>query len=319
MFPYQTFEPPEVVNSCSSPRDPPVTSLEDDPLAGLPDSCEVLMFTNFNALRKAVSFVVDKLNHNDDDGNQFIVIHRLTKHARQRLDEEKDILGSTFRLMWEGETGIIKLMPSAAHDYATDDLSRTISRACEGMGVPLLEIAWGTSTTHPGQSGDKGKQADQCLSPLPRQPVNGQVTGWPTLVIETGVSESLPRLRQDAAWWFRNSRGDTRIVLVMSLKKKTQEIFLEKWQLAPANTLNLTRGVINQLRQQVPPPMPPLIQQNPASQQPFVLQEIRITKTSAFGGPLVLPFQAFFCRPPQGAEGDIVLGPQQLTFCARFI
>lgn len=61
--------------------------MEDDPLAGLPDSCEVLTFTNFNALRKAVSFVVDKLNHNDDDGNQFIVIHRLTKHARQRLDE----------------------------------------------------------------------------------------------------------------------------------------------------------------------------------------------------------------------------------------
>lgn len=110
--------------------------------------------------------------------------------------------------------------------------------------------------------------------------INGQVTRWPTLAIETGVSESLPRLHQDAAWWFRNSRGDTRIVLVMSLKKMTQEIFLEKWQSAPANTL---------------------IQQQPVSQQPFVLQEIRITKTSVFGGPLVLPFEALFCRPPQGA------------------
>ena len=265
--------------------------MEDNPLAGLPDSCEVLIFTNFEALRKAVSLVVDKLNQNDDNGNQFIVIHRLTKHARHRLDEEKDILGSTFRFMWEGETDIVKVVPSAAHDYATDDLSRTISRACEGMGVPVLQIAWGISTTHPGgKSGDqgKGKQADQCLSPLPRQPINGQVTGWPTLAIETGVSESLPRLRQDAAWWFRNSRGETRIVLVMGIKKKTQEVFLEKWQVAPAN-------------------------------RPFVLQEIRITKTSAFGGPLVLPFEALFCRPPQGAEGDIVLGQQQLTFCARFI
>lgn len=108
-------------------------------------------------------------------------------------------------------------------------------------------------------------------------------------------------------------------MLIINIKKKTQEIFLRKWQLAPANTSSLTRGVINQLRQQVFPPMPPLIQQNPVSQQPFVLQEIRITKTSAFGGPLVLPFQALFCRPPQGAERDIVLGQQELTFCARFI
>ena len=273
-----------------------ITSMEDNPLAGLPDSYEVLTFTNFKTLRKAVSFVVEKLNQNDDNGNQFIVIHQLTKHARQRLDEEKDILGSTFRFMWEGETGIVKLMPSAAHDYVTDDLSRTISRACEGMGMPVLEIAWGISTTHPGgKSGDegKGKQTDQCLSPLPRQPINGQVTGWPTLAIETGVSESLPRFRQDAAWWFRNSRGDTRIVLVMGIKRKTQDIVLEKWHLAPANTQSVSR--------------------------PFVLQDIRITKASAFGGPLVLSFEALFCRPSQGTEVDIVLDQQQLTSCARFI
>ena len=166
------------------------------------------------------------------------------------------------------------------------------------------------TTTHPGTYSRKGKQPDQCFWPVTRQPTGGQLREWPTLVIETGVSESLPKLREDALWWFQNSNGDVRIVLLLSINKNQRTALLEKWQLAPTNTPQpMTRITPNRLRQQVPPPMPPLVRQ---IQQPFAHQEIQLTQTTMTGGPLVLPFEALFCRPPQGTEVDITLAQQEL-------
>ena len=180
------------------------------------------------------------------------------------------------------------------------------------MGVPKLQMAWGNTTTHPGTHSRNSKQPDQCFSPGPRQPTGGQLS-WPTLVIETGVTESLPKLEEDVQWWFQNSNGDVQIVLVLSINKSQRTALLQKWQLAPVNTPQpMTRAVLNRLRRQVPPPMPPLLQQMPRSQQPYIRQEIQMTQTTMTGGPLVLPFEALFCRPPQGTETDITLNQQEL-------
>lgn len=80
------------------------------------------------------------------------------------------------------------------------------------------------------------------------------------MVVETGVSESLPRLRQDARRWFGASNGEVRIVIIISTKKTA--VHFEQWQLAPPNAPRpLTRAYIDSLRQN-PGNVPPL-------QQPF--------------------------------------------------
>lgn len=133
------------------------------------------------------------------------------------------------------------------------------------------------------------------------------------LVIETGVSESLPRLRADADWWFTNSNGAIRIVLLFSIRKASKRVVVEKWQLAPPGTAApLTTNAINLLRQQQPTPMPPLVQQPAAMQLPYAAQEITIETNQIRGSPLIIPFQALFDRLPQGNEHDIVLGDQDL-------
>jgi hypothetical protein len=48
-----------------------------------------------------------------------------------------------------------------------------------------------------------------------------------------------------------------------------------------------------------------------------VQQEILIAKTMVSGRPLVMPFEALFCHPPQGAERDIVLNTQNLIDSIR--
>lgn len=288
-----------------------------DPLADLPAGCEIITFSNLERLKASAKFIVDKLSENDEEGNQFLVVLGLPNSMKKRLEDDKNALEvASFRFMSHEDTGIIKLLPPVSHDYTTDFFRRKIEQECIQMGVPEQDFAWGRTTTHPGAAGNSSKQPDECFNPAPRLPSNGVLNGWPTLVIETGVSESLPRLRQDAIWWFNNSGGDVRIVIILCVRKSQKKLLVEKWQLAPPGTPNpMTRAVVNQLQQQAPPAMPPLSKQLPAMQQPYAQQEIVVTRTAVAGGPLVLPFEALFCRPPQGMEGDIVLGDQALTFC----
>lgn len=243
-------------------------AMEHNLLSGLPQGHEKMAFSGFDKLQKAAKFVFDKLNANGQSGNQFIVVLDLPKSARDKLNNDKDVLGGIgFRFQFDDTIGVIKV-PSAAHDFTTENLKDEIRDAALAMGV---------------------------------------------LVIETGVTESLPKLEEDVQWWFQNSNGDVRIVLVLSINKSQRTALLQKWQLAPVNTPQpMTRAVLNRLRRQVPPPMPPLLQQMPRSQQPYIHQEIQMTQTTMTGGPLVLPFEALFCRPPQGTETDITLNQQEL-------
>lgn len=43
----------------------------------------------------------------------------------------------------------------------------------------------------------------------------GTPDNWLSLVLEIGMSESLPQLRADASWWYSNSDGNTRLVVLI--------------------------------------------------------------------------------------------------------
>lgn len=73
---------------------------------------------------------------------------------------------------------------------------------------------------------------DECLYPPSRHSEYGQPRPWSSLVVETNVSKSLPRVRTDAAWWFSNSYGEVWIVYIVLTKKATIQVVLEQRQLA---------------------------------------------------------------------------------------
>ena len=129
------------------------------------------------------------------------------------------------------------------------------------------------------------------------------------MVTETGVSESLPKLRNDANWWFNHSNGAVRIVLVISVNKAQKGLIVEKWQLLPSP---ITRAALGQIRQELPAPLPPRLHQPAATQHSYDAQVIKITAHNITGARLVLPFLALFDRPRRENEADIVLGLQEL-------
>jgi hypothetical protein len=59
------------------------------------------------------------------------------------------------------------------------------------------------------------------------QPVPGRNPKWPTVVVEVGVSESYRKLRADAQWWLTNSRSDVKLVIIVSVSRKTPNIKFE--------------------------------------------------------------------------------------------
>ena len=300
----------------------PVISDRYDIMADLPQGYQLRSFRSCstpNQLQNAVRAIYEQLEHDNGEGNQWLVIRGLSQAAIERLSNRTGCLaGIPFRFMWVGTTGLIKVVPTGAHDITTSELRSYIEDQRRQMGMPRLDILWGSTVTTPGTATTHGKEADECIYPRGREPLGSQFRGWPTLVVETGVSESLAKLRRDATWWFQNSSGDTRIVLLISIKRSTKQITIEKWQLAPPNLPRpLTRQAIAQLRQQ-PDQMPPLVQQQPSNQFALSIQEIVIMPTAITGGPLVIPFQAMADRQPTGAEGDIVINNQgwrEITRC----
>ncbi|KAJ6104736.1 hypothetical protein N7523_011056 [Penicillium sp. IBT 18751x] len=261
-------------------------------IANLPLGYVMRSFTTFKQLQIDTSNILKVLQDNEENGNQYLVLLGLSKRGIERL-ENQGLSGLDYRFQWEGTVGLIKVVPSHAHDATTDQVTRTIDEYLMAMGFRSVDRKWAMTTTYK-PTASKGKQADQCFIPPCRRASPGQPVGWPTFVIETGVSESLPRLREDAQWWFNNSGGEVRMV--------------------PAKfTPPLTRVNIDSLRRRN---LPPLIQQAAGTQQMYSHHEVDVTSSGVAGAPrvdnapMVLPFEALYNRPPGVTEGDLVLSDQ---------
>jgi hypothetical protein len=281
-------------------------------MSSLPDGYIVHHFSSFKLLRACAKTLVESLESTSE--NQWLIVLGLSQSALRKLDEDHSCLGGIdYRLAWEGNAALIKIVPSFLHDSVTDKLTRVMDLSLIQMGlVSVTSRTWVATTTYK-PTVNKGKQADQGFLPPSRCPATpGLPPGWPTLVIETGLSESLLQLRQDARWWLINSSGDVRIVLVVSISKRKDRVFIEKWQLAPPNCPSpLTRAHIQTLCQQSSDILP-LIQQHAVSQQAYCAHEVEITANNVTGAPLTLPFVEVYDRPPAQGEGDIVLTAQDL-------
>ncbi|PYH74403.1 uncharacterized protein BO88DRAFT_439885 [Aspergillus vadensis CBS 113365] len=260
-------------------------------LTGLPASYQLRPFPSWKELRNAVQAIYNQLEQHNWSGNQWIALTDMSQAAIDKLNEDHDLLaGISVRFTWMGTTGLLKVAAGAPHHFPTTEIVRYIDSQCSEMGVPRTQLTWGMAVTLPDSAASpQGKQPDACVFPPNRQPRGGKCDGWPSLVVETGVSESLTKLRRDATWWFQHSSGDT-----------GSELRIEKWQLVPSGS-PVTRHLIEELRQH-PGLMPPLGQLPAGVQTAFCVQEVVITPQSIMGQPLVIPFRALFDQKPNGAE-----------------
>jgi hypothetical protein len=264
-------------------------------------------YSGFKLLQEAADSVLETLEANDCDGNQWILVLELTKEAIERLDNGRGCLGVNFRFEWEGSTGLIKVIPGAAHEPLINDFTAKVASDLPNMGIYWTERRWIGATTYK-PANNKGKGADQAFTPPSRQVTQGQTRGWPTLVVEVGVSESMAKLRSDAKFWFNNSNGQTRIVILISAKRN--RVTFEKWMLMPPNAPNPAPPAYVATLRSRPVHRPPLVNQPAANQQLYSAQEVVITPTGMTGAPMILPFRGLFDRAPTANETDVTITAQ---------
>ncbi|KAK0656020.1 hypothetical protein B0T16DRAFT_319382 [Cercophora newfieldiana] len=175
------------------------------------------------------------------------------------------------------------------------------------------EESWkdiGTATfRQQGHPGGNGGEGDSTGGPWPEREGAGN---WPTLVIESGHSETLTELHKDMQWWFQASNHEVKIVILAKFDDQQHHILLEKWEEA----ISSPQGAIMRSRAAA------MSQQNGVL-NPVIRQSITITRDETTNpvsynvtrGPLVLGFRLLFLRNPQ--ERDFVLSIQDLQLYAR--
>ncbi|KAM7217544.1 hypothetical protein V8F06_007054 [Rhypophila decipiens] len=144
------------------------------------------------------------------------------------------------------------------------------------------------------------KEPDSSGMPFKRD----ELYRWPTLVVQTGYSESIGYLRRDMRRWFEASKHDVKIVLLIQWDRRRQGIVLERWEEE------------EELGQ---------------AERPVCRQVVIITRQEETGGggtvnyvvtggcAILLRFELLFLRQPQGAEeADIVITTDDLKEWAGY-
>jgi hypothetical protein len=275
---------------CRSKKNEAKPSDVEDELSDLPDGYGIHMYKNWANFENFFKHHTTKLTAGDIQ-NQFVVVYNLPNGAIEEYDPQCRIIGKRARLSYYDELnlGIFKLMPDPSHDLVANEFIVTLREIARfQMNVPREDVRLPGSTTYHGNN--CSKQADTSIIPSSRSPL----TDWPTLVVEAGLSETLPQLRRDARWWLENSRvstGKVRIVILFSIQRQPKQIILEQWEMVRTQ---------------------PLVTRSARSERPQCVHAITITPTAAQGAPLVLAFEKVFLRTPQPPEADI-------TFDERFL
>ena len=186
---------------------------------------------------------------------------------------------------------LILKVPRAKHERSHRNFSKKLSIRAAGMGLEDEFDGLGATTFKTPRVSKEGDSAFKPLSIRPRE------ADWPTIVLESGWSESLTRLRRDARIWLENSGGDVKIVLLFSIGRTARTMMIEKWENRPVPTNRpATRSS--------------------TTQTPTQIQAITIDSNSntVNGAPLTLEFEKIFLRqavPP--LEHDFTFTAQDLS------
>jgi hypothetical protein len=198
-----------------------------------------------------------------------------------RIREERRGWLPRMTILYDGreEILIIKLPAGVLYCGVVDEFASMFNEKFFRLHVRASLVATGCGRF--GCRGGRSKEADKGYKPISRE----MVDEWPSFVIEVGVSESLAMLRNDAAFWITNSDGRTRIVIVLSLSQRRQQVLVERWEEVSRTPPN--RSTTNY------------------SRIPGLMQSLTLNADVDYDGPaLVIPAEKVFDVLPQNIPGE---------------
>lgn len=187
------FDAPDLSSTNSS-----LQSHSRNIFAGLED-VQISKFTRISDLQELVNAQTHKL-FNDITNQQYLIFHSVTQ---ANLEEFEKTQPRYARICYYADINllIVKIMPSLEQESSHVSFGRKLDAKLNKMGIPDNALTFLGGTRYSGIT--SAKEGDSAFKPSCRR----KKTDWPTLVIESGLPESLLRLRYDARWWLTNSEG----------------------------------------------------------------------------------------------------------------
>ncbi|KAK0655359.1 hypothetical protein B0T16DRAFT_320028 [Cercophora newfieldiana] len=237
----------------------------------------------------------------------FLTVTNVSPSQFTEIDREREKRRRKFRFRrYDSKSQILTIsIPTRIHEALHLELymlycSQLVRNGTEESWISTGRTTFQAEQGHPG--GDSG-EGDSTGGPWPER---GGADKWPTLVVESGYSQTLPELRKDMRWWFQASNHEVKIVILAKFDDQQHHILLEKWE---EEAISSPQGAITRSRAAA------MSQQN-GLLNPVMRQSITITRDET-RGPLVLGFRLLFLRDPGPQERDIVLSIQDLQLYAR--
>ncbi|OKO96870.1 hypothetical protein PENSUB_10424 [Penicillium subrubescens] len=173
-----------------------------------------------------------------------------------------------------------------------------------------------SATRYHGKSCDK--EADESLTPSRDTSSDKE---WPSLVIETGLSESEAQLRADAYWWFSNSDYKVNMVILFHIQRSPERrVTIKLHSLRPTNP-RITRGLQAEAQRTLLSNPVPSQTYTPIVLRHSAVHEIVITSKDVQNAPLELDFESVMRRKPapNTREKSITFAAKDLAECCNHV
>ncbi len=291
----------EFVPSCPTPRDPIPTPEDADlegVLMGYPD-ISTAPFTNLVAFKR-ICFARSKRLVEGTQIPQYLAFTSVSQESFDEIDRIRDERRGRLprmTILYDGreEILIVKLIVGVMHESVAHEFGFMFYAKLVLLGIDELVAPTGSATF--GRRGGRSKEANISYKPRSRR----MADEWPSFVIEVGVSESLAMLRGDAAFWITNTDQRTRIVIVLSINRRDQQILVERWEEVPRRRPNQSTANYSRI--------------------PGLMQSLTLNADVEYDGPsLEIPAAKLFDSLPGTIPGgEFLLTPDKLNAFNRKI
>ncbi|CDM37348.1 unnamed protein product [Penicillium roqueforti FM164] len=182
---------------------------------------------------------------------------------------------------------LVKMAVSRAHEVTAHLFERLFFDCLKPMELDYSLRSFGAATC----KAENGSAKQPDCQFLPKRLPRARTKKWPSLVIETGFSESPSKLMSDARFWFSQSNGDVQMVITIKISRSSPNIVLELWEL------------VNDMVKR---------------QQIVTISKGENNRVYLSGQPLIISFEKLFLRPPSiPKETDISLSGAMLRMIAE--
>ena len=232
---------------------------------------------------------------------QYLYLMGLSSEVLTQLEHREGVLlGIRVTFLFRQRQALIKVMPGRHHGI-TGAFKALIQCEFFQRGLYARAGHWKSSESALLKNETTAKEPDWWLGPGFACPNDQGQRETPSLALEVGFSESLSQLHADAHWWYHNTNGATKLIVLIHASHRANqpqqtvgfEVWTEVYNHQGPETQRRPQKVIR------------------CTQRAEVVNGVVVS-----GGPLELDLEMILRRDRRPGETNIVLSLQDLVFIA---